>query len=41
LIMKDDINADIKRGELRSLVQLTDAIVEAPEKLAAYNQPKT
>lgn len=41
LIMKDDINADIKRGELRSIVQLTDVIVEAPAKLIAFQKPKS
>lgn len=39
--MKDDINADIKRGELRTMVQLTDAIAEAPGLIEAHNKPKT
>lgn len=41
LIMNDDINADIKRGELRTAVLLTDAFVAAPSLVESYNQPKT
>jgi hypothetical protein len=40
LIMKDDVNADIVRGELRSIVQFADAVEGAPALIDSHKQPK-
>ncbi len=41
LIMKDDVAVDIKRGELRLLTELVDAIDSAPEVVERAYEPKT
>ena len=41
LIMKDDVNVDLTRGELRAFVRLTDAITNAPAVINQHNTPKT
>jgi hypothetical protein len=40
LIMNENINADIKRGELRTVVGLADAIDGASDLIKAHQQPK-
>lgn len=41
LIMKDDVNLDLVRGELRAFVRLHDIVEDAPKLLAESRQPKT
>lgn len=41
LIMKDDVNLDLVRGELRAFVRLHDIVEDAPKIVAESRQPKT